>query len=175
MLTNAEMDKIDYELKVKIEEVVTKAGINAYGFIRHMWESETKRTTRASTIAGRASKRRVMINTALCDTEHKYRTTMAHEWAHVIVMWFYPGNPAHGDLWRSFAIALGDDGERCHEYDVTQIFPDKYIKYVCPCGIEHELGPRVSKKIRAGADYKCRKCKTRIILTPNPVDIQVNP
>lgn len=59
--------------------------------------------------------------------------TLLHEMAHVIA----GPHAGHGRTWRTTALALGDDGGRCHDYAVL-LAKKRKTRLVgrCPCGYE---------------------------------------
>ena len=52
--------------------------------------------------------------------EAELRNTILHECAHALVG---PGPPTHGAVWRAKALAMGCNGERCHNVTFTPLHP----------------------------------------------------
>lgn len=95
------------------------------------------------------------------------KNTVPHEVAHYIVDKHY-GRQAtrpHGREWLSLVIALGGDGKRTAQYDLSGVAVRRYstVRYTCNCQV-HELGIRRHNKVTRGlATYACRQCAGQLI------------
>lgn len=133
------------------------------------WACETSRTIDKdfkwrSATAGSAGYRKIRMNMTLLDTAEKYEETLRHEWAHILAAWIYPrAKRSHGPEWRELALAMGDDGKRCHNYDVVAAFPDKFITYDCPGCKAHHVITKRKARLMEKSRYLCR-CKTPIVM-----------
>lgn len=99
--------------------------------------------------------------------------TYAHELAHIIAEYMHGSSRrrvGHGPLWKCYARALGDAGERCHSMNVEGLRrPRKRHAWVCNNACREYLvtGIRHNSWSRATATttwrLKCPKCKEEMI------------
>jgi predicted SprT family Zn-dependent metalloprotease len=84
------------------------------------------------------------------ENAHELRSTTLHELAHALVGTYH----RHNHVWRAMAIALGDDGGRCHSMPV----PTK-TAWCQKCGAKYDMPIKRYARIRNHTcDYGCRKC-----------------
>lgn len=95
--------------------------------------------------------------------------TVPHEVAHFAATFIY-GRQAynHGGYWKHVMSWLGiPSAERCHEYSLEGVKTrtvQKPFKYNCRCaGLDHWQTQYIHNKILRGTNYRCRKCKTRLV------------
>lgn len=173
--------EIDLEMRTRARHILDAMGLLDEAMTRRIATVQVAHTARASTRAGKAQGTRnvitgqvddlrITVNVALCDSPDKYAQTLAHEWAHILTYVLYPSRDInHGPEWVKLARAMGDDGVRCHNYDVRAKFPHRYTALTCPgCGESIEISKRqqtsMRNRIARGAVYRCRKCRS--VITP---------
>jgi predicted SprT family Zn-dependent metalloprotease len=84
----------------------------------------------------------------LMNDEEKVKDTILHELAHSLVDWGH----GHDWVWRSKALEIGCNGERCYDSNVVNKPKGKYV-YVCPnCKKEYDC---FRKRKRASACAEC--------------------
>lgn len=85
--------------------------------------------------------------------DHIYNQVVSHELAHIIG--FYTGwFKNHDRKWKSVCIALGGNGERCHDQEVTYARNVKQYKYNTTCGKVITVSAIRHNKIQKGKVYK---------------------
>lgn len=97
--------------------------------------------------------------------------TIAHEFAHAVAWAMH--SKRHGDVrmkdhhgwqWEQIMNAFGYPAERCHSYESAQ--PSRVVekfRYRCGCGPVKLVGPKVHRKIQAGARYFCNTCRRVLV------------
>jgi hypothetical protein len=78
--------------------------------------------------------------------EARVKNTLMHEIAHAIVG---PGH-GHNHVWRSKAIELGSDGQRCHVFEAPH-------KYDVVCAV-HGVVAKRNRLPKRGMRQSCPKC-----------------
>jgi predicted SprT family Zn-dependent metalloprotease len=81
---------------------------------------------------------RIQLNYRLLkDKPEELRGTYLHELAHIVATLVHKENCHHDRRWKAIAIALGDNGERCHDMDVSAFRqkrkPPVRFEYTCAC------------------------------------------
>lgn len=85
--------------------------------------------------------------------DHIYSNTIAHELGHIIG--FYTGwFKNHDRKWKAVCIALGGNGERCHDQEVTYARNVKQYKYDTTCGKVITVSAIRHNKIQKGKVYR---------------------
>ena len=116
--------------------------------------------------AGQANYRHnvIRLNRELLE---KYTTdfidqTVPHEFAHLVAYRVYGSRiKPHGNEWRSIMVALGATPSRTHKYEASKTRHLKKYMYKCNCqGKQHELTSIRHNRVRRGAGYLCRACKS---------------
>lgn len=107
-------------------------------------------------------------NDLLLRYKHQFiEETVDHEVAHLLAHHINPDCQAHGDTWRWCMKVLGHTtAERCHDMVTNSARKVAKFAYSCDCGDTHRVGSKKHKKIQAGINYTCRKCKARLTRTP---------
>ena len=84
------------------------------------------------------SKRTIALSTILMTDEERLRTTLLHEYAHLLAFHRFGRKGAgHGPPWRQTMIDLGLDPKVRHNYEVTRNKPKQEVVYKCKkCGTE---------------------------------------
>lgn len=125
------------------------------------------------TTAGKASCKggyTVMLNLEAAEKyfDDTYNDTVAHEVAHLIVMYLqrngvlYRVKP-HGPEWRRYCIALGGTGKRCHSLQLTASRTHTRYHYVLPINGRVELTKKFHDRIQAGFSVWMRKGKEMVL------------
>lgn len=103
------------------------------------------------------------------------RSTYLHELAHVVANLSYRRCMGHSKGWQRIAIALGDDGGRCHKMDVSEFRqkrkPAKRYAFHCECREWMLTKGRVNKHLEYKAKYgrnpySCPSCKKGLEVAP---------
>ncbi len=103
------------------------------------------------------------------------RSTYIHELAHIVANLIYKKNVGHSRRWVNIAIALGDDGGRCHKMDTSEFqrprAPQARVEFECECKTwqltKQRLKRHLEHKARTGrCAYSCRKCKASLEVVP---------
>jgi SprT protein len=93
--------------------------------------------------------------------EPDYSKTVVHEIAHLVAFRLY-GDRGHGHAWKRVARNLGDDGERCHTYEVKRVRETRKFIATCSCKT-HQVGPTIMRRIQTGErNYICKSCRTPV-------------
>ena len=93
-----------------------------------------EKNKRYKTVAGRALRDKIVLAARLWEVPGNawdaIHSTFMHELAHVLAPWH-----GHSDVWKQIAIRLGDDGERCHNYEnmARKPRPRKAVAACIPC------------------------------------------
>ncbi len=84
------------------------------------------------------SKRTIALSTILMIDEERLRTTLLHEYAHLLAFHRAGRKGAgHGPPWRQAMIDLGLDPKVHHNYEVKRNKPKQEVVYKCKkCGLE---------------------------------------
>lgn len=123
---------------------------------------------RRTSSAGNATSTKIEMNLHLNKTEKDYKETLLHEYAHSIVMLVHD-DYSHGALWKSVMVSMDQLPIRCHDFDLTKAYPDRWTKVVCPgCGEGRDWSNRKMNKARRGIVYTC-VCGTVL----NPIKTKV--
>jgi SprT protein len=99
------------------------------------------------------------------------RETVIHEACHVIADYRYGGKQGHGPRWRQMMARCGYPApQRCHSVDRDAVLARRQRRRVevrgrCGCAEGVVLGPVQARRLRAGAEYRCRTCSQRVALT----------
>lgn len=94
-------------------------------------------------------------------SDKEITNTMLHEIAHAMD-YEIRGDSAHDDIWRSIALSIGCDGNRCSNVDKE--VSEKNYKWLAVCP-EHGILGGWQRKPK---DNKvCRKCKVKIEIREN--------
>lgn len=106
--------------------------------------------------------------------------TLYHELAHIFINFLYHSgklskeNPLgktrnspqpHGHEWKMLMVLMGQEPDRCHEYEVKPSRRTSRITYECSC-MEHEITKAKHSKMLKGGVLVCRRCRTRLKLKP---------
>jgi SprT protein len=88
--------------------------------------------------------------------------TVPHEFAHLVAYRVYGSRiKPHGNEWRSIMVALGATPSRTHKYEASKTRRLRRYLYKCNCqGKQHELTSIRHNRVRRGAGYLCRACKS---------------
>lgn len=121
-------------------------------------------------VAGRAfySRHMVEFNSVLArENSEDFMDTIIHEVAHLVTHRLFPlAKQHHGPEFKRICQMLGGSGERCHNYDVSNVkrkINKTYHIWKCACQ-EHLLSPQKHKKGMNGTTrYSCRQCKTQVM------------
>lgn len=95
------------------------------------------------------------------DAEKFIKYTTLHELAHAFA-YLYDKSIGHNKVWKQIAIALGDDGKRCHDYarpiNASVRKPTKRTECICnKCGTKSYLTNIKIKRIKENPySYTCR-------------------
>lgn len=84
--------------------------------------------------------------------------TVLHELAHCICYRIWR-NSSHDGQFKKVCYALGDDGNRCHNYRLPENCNRE--QHTCACGTVHTFTPR-SKKLALLGEYICGRCKRNL-------------
>ena len=121
------------------------------------------------TTAGRANytNNTIKLNYRLFQKHPQHlEQTFAHELAHLASYETF-GNRGggHGSKWKAFMRKFGYRPDRCHSLDVGYLArPQKVVaKARCNCKL-WDVKPQRFKKMVSGANYRCKSCKTRLVL-----------
>jgi SprT protein len=96
--------------------------------------------------------------------EKFWNRTPAHELAHIYNFAAYGGG-GHGKTWKKIMHQLGQPASVHHQMKLPN-----GVNYVCGCRT-HSLTPTRHKKIESGkAEYYCKKCGTKLILSEEQDD-----
>ena len=79
--------------------------------------------------------------------------TILHEVAHAMVGSKY----GHGAWWRTVALSIGCNGERCHTVSTAS-----GAKYMAPCRGCGHIFYKFRRPRRGLSGYRCNKCKTEL-------------
>lgn len=114
----------------------------------------------------------ITINTALCNTEERFRSTLLHEFSHACLHWQGKREfDDHGPLWKQWQVWVGaDPNDVRHNYDMDAAFAAKggYYKHVgCNRGHVIKVTPSKAALIRKHT-YVCVSC-ARDGVHKNPV------
>jgi SprT protein len=124
-------------------------------------------------VAGKAyyMQHKVSFNTVLAaENQTTFLDTVKHELAHLVVHKIAPWAKAHGPEFKRVLINMGGSGERCHNYDVSNVVAKKLkYEYKCGCQTHNMTSVRHNKAQRGGATYRCRKCRAPVVYTGNKV------
>ena len=103
-------------------------------------------------------------------SDEERRETVIHEACHVIADCRFGGKQGHGPAWRHMMALCGyPDPKRCHAGDRETIQQRRERRRVevrarCGCAEGVMLGPVQARRLRAGAQYRCRKCSQCVAL-----------
>ncbi|HKI31744.1 MAG TPA: SprT family zinc-dependent metalloprotease [Gemmataceae bacterium] len=103
-------------------------------------------------------------------SDEERRETVIHETCHVIADYRFGGKQGHGLAWRQMMALCGyARPKRCHAVDREAILRRRDQRRVevrgrCGCAEGVILGPMQARRLRAGAEYRCRKCSQRVAL-----------
>ena len=117
-------------------------------------------------VAGRGGANILKFNLDIAsqNLEHFLVTTVPHEMAHVIQRRVYPRSKPHGAEWVHFCKVLtGKSLPRCHSYKVISTTRPTQ-KVSCSCR-EYQFTSIRLGRMKKGAQYRCRDCKTIIKLS----------
>ena len=114
-----------------------------------------------------ASRIRLNADIAAKVGHEEFLSTIAHEFAHA-VDWAYAKlhgvqESGHGARWAAIIRSFGYPAQRCHSYDAVAVRHVEKFRYVCHCGPVQLVGPKIHRKIQAGAVYTCSKCRSRLV------------
>lgn len=121
-----------------------------------------------SGFAGKATHDWISLNEALLDHPEDMKATLLHEFAHVLAdRVHYPnrdGSCRHDVRWRTIARMIGDDAERCHEYDYIQR-KKRAKKYEYECSLCGTVVATARRLKHDGATHFHQACgrKSRLI------------
>jgi len=120
----------------------------------------------------------IYMNMLIHHNPTNYRATLIHEMAHAVVTElarfyqkqgqrnFGPRWKAHGLYWQVTMQRMGVKAEVYHNLDIVKEMPEKYVSYLCPCGVRHQMGKRkVKNAIARGAKWSCKRCNRPIDMT----------
>lgn len=122
-------------------------------------------TARTELRAGRAC---IKLNYRLLSVNFsEIQSTYRHELAHVVANFKYNANCHHDARWRAMAVALGDDGGRCHTMDVSAFRkPQARYAWKCSCKTYSIAAGRHRRLKRLESHYgtagKCAKCSETV-------------
>ena len=117
--------------------------------------------------AGRASyiKEEVMVNYYLLDNneEHYLKTTIGHEYAHLVAFkyfgWKAVGGKPHGSHWKAVMRSFGLKPSRCHSYKTKSARKTRKFLYYCPsCEKDANVSTVIHNRIKKGRVYQHRGC-----------------
>ncbi len=118
-----------------------------------------EKNTRYKTVAGRALGHKIVLASKLWEVPGNawdaIHSTFMHELAHVLAPWH-----GHDSEWKSIAIRLGDDGERCHNYENMSRTPRKR-KAVAACIPCEKVWYR-KKRLAKNRTFHCPKCGGKV-------------
>lgn len=119
------------------------------------------------------------LTQAVHNAERFLETTVVHECAHLLTRHLFGHHDArgrrirpHGPEWAGVMRKLGAKPDRCSALEVAPVLLANRHAFYCACPDKTiHVGPRVAAKIRAGATYLCRACRT--VLTPHRAPVIV--
>ncbi len=90
------------------------------------------------------------LSSKILDTEEKVRSTLVHEYAHLLAVDRHGRKAAsHGPIWRQTMIELGAEPTVRHRYEVERNQPRQKVEYRCvKCGKLIERSRRLPKRRR---------------------------
>ncbi len=105
---------------------------------------------------------RIGLSSLLLTTEERLRTTLIHEYAHLLAVQRHgPLAASHGACWKQAMHDLGATPERTHRYEVQRNNAQQQVTYQCKrCGAKIVRARRLSKKRK----YVHANCGGRISL-----------
>jgi predicted SprT family Zn-dependent metalloprotease len=161
----AMMNETDYEQAVRVtQKVFEKLGLNINFKISF--------SNRMTTTAGKAIYKNNEIR--LCQkiwdrisTEEKEHT-IKHEACHLasVALYGIKDGRGHGNCWKSVMHMVGENSNRCHNYDVVDLRKkSNRVPAKCGCGSVKEIGKVRANRIKRGvSQYSCAKCNTVVEL-----------
>ncbi len=114
---------------------------------------------RYRTVAGRAFRDKIILSAKLWEVPgnawNAIRDTFIHELAHVL-------SPicGHGPTWKAIAVKMGDDGERCHNYE-NMNRKSRERKAIAVC-MSCEMVFYGRKRLAKNRRHYCRSCGGRV-------------
>lgn len=160
-VANAELSYAMREKARRIEVVLTTRKSTRAGVFKLLRRRQavTTRIDGSLTMLGW-----IEVNTMLCNTEERFRSTLLHELSHAVVAWSgarsFDGS--HGTAWRTWQTALGADPKDVkHDYDMDEAFAAKggyYVRVGCANGHVHQVTPSKAARVLRGG-YVCGTCK----------------
>jgi SprT protein len=154
----------------RIEQAYRKADIH-FGrwFVRPVVKFDLKGRTAGKAYLGRnliqLNREMMMMN-----GQSFIDDTPGHEAAHLIVHQVYGLGTSrftrvmpHGHEWKSVMRIIGQEPNRCHQFDVP-VNPNRVTyKYLCNCQV-HTVSRTIHNRVQNGVrTYSCRKCATRLV------------
>jgi predicted SprT family Zn-dependent metalloprotease len=137
----------------------------SFGFNDITWKVSPRQTRKAGVCW--EVRRVIWLNGHM--TEEHARSTFLHELAHLFSHWYEPRTVHtamgsfnqswhHGPVFKKWARAMGDSGDRCHSYPEIMAVKRGDWAHCSRCSLEFK------KQWRNGDPtlYHCRKCKTPI-------------
>ncbi len=118
----------------------------------------------------------VTINTALCNTAERFRSTLLHELAHGLVRWacdsIQNGQRVrllpHGKAWKAWQVRIGADPNYVtHNYELPTGY---YTEAVCAKGCKVNLTHSYIARIKRGGSYQCIKHREKIMVPGLAID-----
>lgn len=91
---------------------------------------------------------RIALSRILLVDEARLRTTLVHEYAHLLAVERHgPKAANHGRLWQQAMRELGAEPKRTHEYEVQRNAPRQRVAYKCKrCGAEFVRTRRLPRR-----------------------------
>ncbi len=97
------------------------------------------------------------------DTERFIREVSAHEVAHLVTYKVWR-TLDHGDDFKKVMNWLGEEANRCHDFDSKPSRIIRRFEYFCSCS-QHNLTTIRHNRILKGQTYRCRKCGDDLLPT----------
>lgn len=121
---------------------------------------------RMTTVAGRARSHgtyRIKLNRRLLEENpSQIEQVFAHELAHLVAAELYGRKQGHGPLWARIMLIFGYQPRRCHSMDTSELkVKHRIFAVYCDCRT-HMVKTGRYNKMRRGAQYTCKLCKSNV-------------
>ncbi len=144
--------------KIFILEKQAKEEMKKHGLVGWTFEWNLRCTRKAGCCIYDTKTIEITKAYALKATKEEYKNTILHEIAHALVGY----KNGHNKIWKSKAISIGCNGERCHNVTFTE------PKYTMTCGCKDKIRKRMKlcsfvENVKRGK-IGCTICKKKIVL-----------
>lgn len=143
------------------------ATLRAPFFPLHPSSYEIRMNPRMRTRAGlcKPSRSLVELNPHLLKKDRDLEEVLVHELCHLAVARRFPYSPHHGPKWKKLMGLCGFEPKRCHDFDVSGLKRKIKRPYAAQCSCRiHPISNLIYKRFKKGAGYRCRSCKTPLIV-----------